>query len=201
MSIVKKIEDFLDNDYSSLEENLRQLLDDYQKKEKRLARISMVADKQQRGLVKLNDELNDHKNNLKKKVEEEIAKREEKEKMLLVQSRLASMGEMIDAIAHQWKQPIGVINLQVQMMNYDFDDGLIDKEYISSFQEKVQSQIDHIVTTLDEFRSFFRPTKNSTNFSIKNMIERVFLLVKDEFIKNSIELALNIKNDFEIYGN
>ena len=53
----------------------------------------------------LNEELDKYKNHLEEKVEQEIKKREEKEKMLLQQSKLAAMGEMMDAVAHQWNQP------------------------------------------------------------------------------------------------
>ena len=194
------IEKFLDEDYVDLKENLETLLTNYQRKSKRLDKIIEQSDKQQLTLIKLNEELDEYKNHLELKVEEEIKKREEKEKMLLQQSKLAAMGEMMDAVAHQWKQPINIVNMQVDMINYDYEDGLINDEYIKEFQGKVSSQVKHMTSTLNEFRSFFRPSKEASNFNIKKMIEKVLLLVKDEFVKNRIIITVNDNGNFNLDG-
>ena len=197
---IEFIEKFLDEDYVDLKENLETLLTNYQRKSKRLDKIMEQSDKQQRKLIKLNEELDEYKNHLELKVEEEIKKREEKEKMLLQQSKLASMGEMMDAVAHQWKQPINIINMQVDMINYDYEDGLINQEYIDEFQNKVSSQVKHMTSTLNEFRSFFRPNKEVSEFNTKNMIDKVLLLVKDEFVKNRIKITINDIGNFNLIG-
>jgi C4-dicarboxylate-specific signal transduction histidine kinase len=193
------IEVFLEKDYENLKDNLTMLLKDYQRKSKRLDTIIKRSDKQEKQLMSLNEELNDYKERLEQKVQEEIKKREEKEKMLLQQSKLAAMGEMMDAVAHQWKQPINIINMQVDMIGYDYEDNLIDEKYIQEFQSQVSSQIEHMTNTLNEFRSFFRPNKSSSEFKIKQMINKVLLLVKDEFIKNKIEIIVR-GNDFSLVG-
>lgn len=197
---IEFIEKFLDEDYVNLKDNLEILLTNYKRKSKRLDKIMEQSDKQQRKLIKLNEELDKYKNHLELKVEEEIKKREEKEKMLLQQSKLASMGEMMDAVAHQWKQPINIINMQVDMINYDYEDGLINQEYINDFQSKVSSQVKHMTSTLNEFRSFFRPNKEASEFNIKEMINKVLLLVKDEFVKNRITITINDIGNFNLIG-
>ena len=197
---IEYIESFLDEDYVELKENLEKLLQDYKRKSKRLDSIMNLSDKQQLKMLKLNKELDNHKNNLELKVQEEIEKRQEKEKMLLQQSRLASMGEMMDAVAHQWKQPINIINMKTDMMGYDFEDNLIDKEYIGEYQLSVKNQIEHMMSTLSEFRSFFRPSKDIEDFDIKIMIDKVLLLVKDEFMKNTISIDVNISENFTLSG-
>jgi len=197
---IEYIEQFLNEDYVSLEKNLKQLLKDYDRKTRRLDKIIKQSDRQQLQMIKLNAELDEHKNNLELKVEIEIKKREEKEKMLMQQSRLASMGEMMDAVAHQWNQPISVINMQVEMMGYDFEDGLIDETYVVDFQKRVTDQVDHMMSTLKEFRSFFRPSKDPVDFDIKQMINKVLLLVKDEFMKNTIEIVVDDKENFTLNG-
>ena len=194
------LESFLENDFKSFGGSLQKLLDDYKKKTKRLEKILKQNDKQQLQLINVNEELDEYKNHLEEKVEQEIKKREEKEKMLLQQSKLAAMGEMMDAVAHQWKQPINVINMQVDMVGYDFEDGYIDKEYIDDFQSKVSSQVEHMTSTLNEFRSFFRPNKEIEVFDIKQMIDKVLLLVKDEFIKNKITIDINDTGNFSLNG-
>ena len=196
----KYIKSFLNDDYVSLKDNLEKLLKDYERKSKRLDKIIQHNDRQEKQLIKLNEELDTYKNHLEERVEEEIKNRQEKEKMLLQQSKLAAMGEMMDTVAHQWKQPINIINMQVDFLNYDFEDGLINQKYIDKFQDKVSSQVKHMTSTLEEFRSFFRPNKEVDEFDIKKMIDKVLLLVKDEFIKNQITIDINDKQNFSLVG-
>ena len=198
--IIEYIEDFINDDYETLKDNLQNLLKDYKRKSKRLDRIIQQSDKQQLQVIKLNEELDSYKNHLEEKVEQEIAKRKEKEKMLLQQSKLAAMGEMMDAVAHQWKQPINIINMQVDMITYDFEDGLINQEYIDEFQKKVSNQVQHMTSTLNEFRSFFRPNKQPEEFDVREMVDKVLFLVKDEFLKNKITVNVNVVKNFTLLG-
>ena len=197
---IEYIEKFLDEDYVSLKTNLETLLKDNKRKSKRLDKILLRSDKQQRQLMSLNHELDSHKKNLEIKVEEEIQKRQEKEKMLLQQSKLASMGEMMDAVAHQWKQPIGIMSLQVEMLGYDFEDKLVDENYVKDFQAQLNHQIAHMTSTLSEFRSFFRPSKELEEFDVKEMIDKVLLLVKDEFMQYNIEIVVDDSQEFKLIG-
>ncbi|MEA3383425.1 MAG: HAMP domain-containing sensor histidine kinase [Campylobacterota bacterium] len=198
--IVGYLDNFLNNEYVQLDKNLKMILKDYKRKSKRLNTIVKQSDKQQAQLLKLNEELDEYKNHLEQKVEEEIALRKEKEKMLFQQSKLAAMGEMMDAVAHQWKQPINIINMQVDMMGYDFEDKLIDQEYVDKFQSKISNQVKHMTSTLKEFRSFFRPNKEVEEFDIKAMIDSVLLLVKDEFMKNQITIEVDEQQNFSLSG-
>lgn len=198
--MIKKIEQLLEKEGigESLKDELKLVLKDAKRYQKRLDKIVSHSDKQEVKLRVLNKELNEYKNHLEDKVEEEIKKREEKERMLLQQSKLAAMGEMIDAVAHQWKQPINVIKIQVDLLGYDYEDGYVNQEYVNEFQRKFFSQVEHMNDTLNEFRSFFRPNKNLEEFSAKNMVKKVLLLVKDEFLKNMITVDINDKEDFSI---
>jgi len=139
---------------------------------------------------------------LKKSLEKLLKdyKRKEKENMILQQSKLAAMGEMMDAVAHQWKQPINIIQMQIDMLEYDFDDKIVDKKYVKELKENMFRNIKHMTNTLDEFRTFFRPNKNIEEFYVKEMIKKVLLLVKDEFMKNSITINLNVKDNYTLIG-
>ncbi|XPV68375.1 MAG: ATP-binding protein [Halarcobacter sp.] len=189
---------FLEKDYNQFRDGLLELLDDYKRKSQRLDKIIKQSDKMQLQLLKANEQLDEYKNNLEKKVDEEIKKRKEKELMLLAQSRFAAMGEMIDSIAHQWSQPLGIINMHLSSLEFDFENGKVDKQYIEDFQKKLENVTKHMNTTLIEFRTFFRTNKEQKEFSIKNMIDKVLLFIKDEFIKEKITIKIDIPNDFMI---
>lgn len=146
--------------------------------------------------IALKKENEEYKHHLELKVEEEIQKREYQEKILVHQNKLAMMGEMMDAVAHQWKQPLSTISMQVDLLQYSYEDNLIDKQYIDNFIAKFQQQMKHIVTTVDEFRSFLRPNKEEVVFNISKVIDSTLMLVNDEFLKNQIvffkEIDMNI---------
>ncbi len=141
-----------------------------------------------------------YKDFLKQRVEEEINKRKDQELINQKQAKMAAMGEMIDAIAHQWKQPIGVIKLRVDMLGYDLEDGLDPLETYKAFQEKINAQIEHMENTLQEFRGFLRTDKELKCFYIKDVVQKVLLLTKDEFMKYKIEFSLDIDPNLYIYG-
>ena len=71
---------------------------------------------------------------------------------------------------------------------------------IDEFQSKVSTQVKHMTSTLNEFRSFFRPNKEASKFNVKEMIDKVLLLVKDEFVKNRITITINDSGNFNLTG-
>ncbi|MEA3383973.1 MAG: response regulator [Campylobacterota bacterium] len=142
-----------------------------------------------------------YRSDLENKVTREISKRKYQEKILFQQSKLAAMGEMIDAVAHQWKQPLGIMNMHTDMLEFDYEDGNIDEEYIKEHIKKFKTQMNHALNTLEEFRAFFRPSTKDKEFYISSVIDSTLLLVKDEFVKNKIEFIINIEDDTYIKGN
>ena len=123
-----------------------------------------------------------------------------KDKLLAQQSKMAAMGEMMDAVAHQWKQPLNSLSMMNDMLLDDFKSSLVDEEYILDMTQTVNSQIEHMVNTLSEFRTFFRPSKETQDFSIKECVSSVQVLMKDELLKNTIDLDVDIKEDIIIHG-
>jgi signal transduction histidine kinase len=136
------------------------------------------------------------KHNLSVKKEEQ-----KKDKMLEQQSRLAAMGEMLDTIAHQWKQPLNSVSMLSDMLKDDYVHKLVDYEYIDDYNANIQIQVDHLLNTLKEFRRFFRPMTNNENFTIEESIKSVKVLMKDQLISQNINLYLDIDEHASIYAN
>ncbi len=133
-------------------------------------------------------------------VKEHIEQLRVKDKFLYEQSKMASMGEMIDAIAHQWKQPISLIRLGTDFLSYQMSENKLDKKDLEEYQKKVYIQIDHMTNTLNEFRTFLRPNKEKKEFDIEKSIRSVLLLVKDEFISNNIDVELIVNKHLQFKG-
>jgi signal transduction histidine kinase len=141
--------------------------------------------------------------NLAKAKEKEAKEHEMRianEEMLMQQSKMAMMGEMMDSVAHQWKQPLNALTLYSELIRNDFEDGVVDKAYIEEFRKNLQVQIDHMVNTLDEFRSFFRPNKERVIFNLIDVLNSALFLAKDDILKHRILVKVIREDAIEIDG-
>jgi len=102
---------------------------------------------------------------LKEKVSHEVQQRLEQEQMLLQQCRMASMGEMIDSIAHQWRQPLMSINAILLNMDRAIELKTKPDVYLEDKMDEVISLTTHMSKTIEDFRSLFNIDKG-TKFEI-----------------------------------
>ena len=123
-----------------------------------------------------------------------------KDMMLRQQSKMAAMGEMMDAVAHQWKQPLNSLSMMNDMLLDDFRRRSVDEAYIQEVTELTHMQIAHMINTLNEFRTFFRPSKDAQDFSVAECLESVQILMKDELLKNTITIHIDIEEDITLHG-
>ena len=78
---------------------------------------------------------------LQETIEEEIKNRESKELMLERQSRAALMGELMGAVAHQWRQPLNALGIMIQDVRFAYDEGELGRKYIDEFVDGSMKQI------------------------------------------------------------
>ncbi len=128
---------------------------------------------------------------LEKRVEEEVNKRRQKEQMLIQQSKIAAMGEMIGAIAHQWRQPLNALGIMLQDIKEAYDFGELDKKYIDKTVSESLNQILYMSRTIDDFRDFYRTSKDKETFSIIKAIKSVILLQEAQLRHNKIDVKIN----------
>ncbi|GFE62145.1 ATP-binding protein [Geobacter sp. AOG2] len=169
--------------------------------------ISTVYDIAERKQVER--ELNELNNNLTKRIEEETERRVQHERLLARHARLAAMGEMIGAIAHQWRQPLATIGATIQSIRMAWERNCIDRSFLERAEADAQKQLYHMSDTIEDFRNFFLPEKMIEIFDLKEKIEEVVLLVSSQFansgvrlnvVDNSPDCRLNIKgyqNEFK----
>jgi len=125
----------------------------------------------------------------------------QKDKMIEQQSRMAAMGEMIDAVAHQWKQPLNAISMITDLLKTDFKNGEVNQNYIEDVETTIHLQIDHMVNTLNEFRKFLRPATKDESFFIQEVIDNINILLKDELLSQNINIHLSIDKKIKLFGN
>ena len=134
-------------------------------------------------------------NAVKDKTEENL----KQQQLLQEQSKLAAMGEMIGAIAHQWRQPLNALGLSIQNLEYDYEDGRIDETFIKRYVKKNKETIKFMSQTIDDFRNFFKVDKVKERFSVKSAIEET-VSIQDASLKKS-QIKVKIRGeDFVIHG-
>jgi len=125
----------------------------------------------------------------KSDLQAKMKKIKEKQQILIQNSKMASMGEMIANIAHQWRQPLNSLSAlhTVLMMDYEEKERLTQEE-IAQFKEESSQYIHKMSSTIDDFRNFFSPTKEKEYFIVSNAIKESIKFVKDSYIDSSVEL-------------
>jgi len=123
-----------------------------------------------------------------------------KEQMLLQQNRLAAMGEMINNIAHQWRQPLNVLGLLIQQMQMFYENGSFNKEYVDASVSKSMKLINHMSQTIDDFRNFYKPDKEKVRFVIHEVVARTLSLVEDGLTNQQIRVEVHASNNPVIIG-
>ncbi|MCQ8102930.1 HAMP domain-containing protein [Methylomonas sp. SURF-2] len=145
-------------------------------------------------------ELADLNADLDKRIKEEVAKSKTQEALLIHQSRSAAMGEMIGAIAHQWRQPLNALGLVQQNLQLRFKLGKLDESFMVSSMEKSDRLIHKMSTTIDDFRNFFKPNKHIEPFNAYHVIQTTAELLDAQLKRHNIVLTINCPDDLMING-
>ena len=124
----------------------------------------------------------------------ELEKRE-KETILAQQSKMAAMGEMLENIAHQWRQPLSVISTISTGMQITLEmENKISKELMIENSKSINEHAQYLSRTIDDFRNFFNPNKESNYFNIDSCIDKALYLVMSKIKSLDIEIIKNIEN-------
>lgn len=137
---------------------------------------------------------------LEQRVHEEVEKNLEQERLLIQQSRMAAMGEMIGNIAHQWRQPLNSLGILLANLKDAFEYGDLTKEQVNGLLATGNRLIQRMSTTIDDFRNFFRPNKEKTLFSLKGKLTEVMQILGASLANRSIRLEEDIPEDVQALG-
>lgn len=133
--------------------------------------------------------------NLQKSIEYEVEQNRQKDLIMFQQARLASMGEMIQNIAHQWRQPLNSLMMLIQSFKTKQLQDKLDTSFVLSQTEYGMKIAQNMSDTIENFRNFFRPDKKKEYFSIICSINDSIDLLKEQLKEQLI--TLNILNNVE----
>ena len=165
-----------------------------QKKEKELEELNATLEKRVQEKTAELEELNA---TLEARIQKEISKNEEKQKVMFLQSRLASLGEMLANIAHQWRQPLTELGLTVfsikkAALNHESDE-------VKKFYQESKKIIKNMSNTIDDFTNFFKPNKEKHYFKIQESVNESMHILEKLLKKEMIILKTEFE-DVEVFG-
>ena len=137
---------------------------------------------------------------LAQRVGEELARNREKDHMLIQQSRLAAMGEMVHNIAHQWRQPLNSLGLAVSNIQDDFRFNTMTAESLERDVAQVRSLLERMSTTIDDFREFFRPDREETQFDVAEAANQAVFVIEATLKNNHIDLVTDMPAGLSVTG-
>ena len=127
---------------------------------------------------------------LEQRVQEELAKNLEQESLLIQQSRLAAMGEMIGNIAHQWRQPINALGLLLSNLKDAQEYGELDPAFLDEQVDTGNRLIRNMSTTIDDFRDFFKPNKEKAPFGLRHSLAEVQSILGASLESHGIKMEI-----------
>lgn len=124
---------------------------------------------------------------------------DKKDEIMIHQSKMATLGEMIGVISHQLKQPLNIMSLYCNDVKDSYAHNEIDDKFIEEFHKNTKTQINFMTETIDSFMDFFNPNKIKKTFYIKDVITSTLKLLDKQMENNNITITSSL-GDEQVFG-
>jgi len=148
--------------------------------------VAYIDSKRSRELLTFNERL-------AQKVQVEVAKNREKDKAMLQQTKLAQMGEMISMIAHQWRQPLTAISASANDLIFKV---MLEKYEVGYFTQKLEKIVEfsqHLSTTIDDFREFYKEDKERIAIDYSTVVKGALDIISTAISNRNITLKVDFQ--------
>ncbi len=149
-----------------------------------------------KGFAKLVSSLGNERLSLQR----EVRKNLEQERLLIQQSRLAAMGEMVHNIAHQWRQPLNALSIVISNIKDDYDFKELTPEALEKAVHHSRRLLQQMSSTIDDFRDFFRPDREPGEFDVAHAIDDALFIMEASLKNNNISLEKQYAPGLVVYG-
>lgn len=158
-------------------------------------------------LNSLTQKLQERKKNLQKnnellveRVREESAKIIEKEKLLMQQTKMAAMGEMVGMIAHQWRQPLNAVSAAAVKLSMLNEIGTLSSEELNTTLKFIQDMTQKMSTTIKDFMEFAKPDKDKERICVVDVVNASLNIIKSQLTVRNISVKIDIDPSVYLYG-
>jgi PAS domain S-box-containing protein len=129
---------------------------------------------------------------LEERIRQEVAKNRQKDRVMFQQAKLASLGEMLGNIAHQWRQPL----MELSILLYKIKKG----KNIEEVYERGNAIVERMNQTIVDFQDFFRPDRQPERFAVVQAVSQTLSIMEGSLKKEHIEVTLEAEREYEIFG-
>ena len=124
----------------------------------------------------------------------DLSELKEKEKMVIHQSKLSAMGEMISVIAHQWRQPLASISTMITRIKLKSNMNKLDKDFIDNSMEDMNNYVQYMSNTIDDFRNFFSIDSKKELVSLDEIVFDANKIIEKSFLNENIKINITPSN-------
>ncbi|NQY93248.1 MAG: PAS domain-containing protein, partial [Campylobacteraceae bacterium] len=128
---------------------------------------------------------------------DDITERVQQKQFLIQQSKLAEMGDMVAAIAHQWNEPLVELSAEVQEIELSYMLNELKDSQVKAFVKDSMIQIQYMSRTLSDFRNFLKPSTSKTLFGIRKALDEIFEIIGKQVFYSNIILSINYASEDE----
>ena len=121
--------------------------------------------------------------------------RKKDEQFIIQRSKLSEIGEIMTSIAHQWKTPLIEISTIAQELLYKRNKKELSKEDSKEFVDEIMTQVQYMTKTIDDFRSFIKPSMSKSDFEIREAIEELLRIIEHNIKYNYIDVEVNFQEN------
>jgi PAS domain S-box-containing protein len=145
-------------------------------------------------------ELTELNRSLELRVTQAVEDLRQKDQMMILHERQALMGDMINNIAHQWRQPLNALGLIIQQLPLINEAGDLSRELLKEKTSKSIELIKHMSRTIEDFMNFFRSDKECITFSVNVLIAQTLSLIEQSFQDIGIKITTQVESDLFVVG-
>ncbi|MDY3204773.1 MAG: ATP-binding protein [Arcobacter sp.] len=196
---INKMLDKIEENEKQLEISNKELEKDIVKLELMDSKLSQLNRDLEKKVEEKTYELKKLNENLKKEIKEEVEQNRQKDNMLFQQSKMASMGEMIENIAHQWRQPLSLISTSASGIKLNKEYDTLTDELLNEAVDNIMNSTKFLSNTIDDFRDFYRVDKIKEKFNIKDVLDKTLKLTSSRFTNRAIKVIEDCE-DITILG-
>ena len=162
--------------------------------------ISFALNNMQQSITQYSNELQKVNNELELKIKQEVEKNKQAQEQIFKSEKLASMGEMIGNIAHQWRQPLSVISTGATGILVQKQFGNLTDENLEETCKFINENAQYLSQTINDFRNFIKGDSTPVLFNLKSYTDSFIKLVNATIKKHSIQLTLDLDENIELEG-
>ena len=130
----------------------------------------------------------------------DLSELKEKEKLLFQKARMADMGEMIGNIAHQWRQPLSMLNMSIAVLKEKNERDLLTKAELDEKFNALEKSVQYMSGTMEDFMSFYRPNKQKERFCVCEAVDKALEIIRPDLPEQGITLEYTPMYDYHVHG-